>query len=453
MMKRVLFFSLLFVMMITVSAQAIDETASIEVEGKTYTTRYDSHEIVDGQLEVRTSSIGDNPWATKKGIVEFRNDRAYIPVWMVVDCGGKQVDASNVTVGGSDIQTFLFECSKEPENIYVYINDNYSNAKMSGKTLLWSASQQIDEEVPVVEEEPVIIEDSQPVGIQYLLAELNEPIYKTTLEMLRSDEPIRNGSQGDAVRGVQTLLNEFGKNLPLTGGFYNMSLAALQDVERVFGMDNTDYVDDAVFEQLLINLQAFRKLDNLGEDEIIYHDELGISWDQEAYLKACAWEMKGKFYNAYQAFYQSGWNDYETRMEACVQKWPTDGEIYHNPSYYSSGTTLQIIVGKDDGQAMLIKIMRGDTLVSALFLGKGTTVTASLPAGTYTIKTGVGETWFGLNDAFGEDGYYETLLFDNDMREVTLDYGYDYTLRLNFSGEADPDADDVGSEPESFKDF
>jgi hypothetical protein len=58
-----------------------------------------------------------------------------------------------------------------------------------------------------------------------------------------------------------------------------------------------------------------------------------------------------------------------------------------------------------------------------------------------------------LNDAFGEDGYYETLLFDDNLRDVALDYGYDYTLRLNFTGEADPAADDVGSQTESFDDF
>lgn len=445
-MKKVLFCVLLFVMMITVSAQAIDETASVVVEGVTYTTRYDGYRIVNNKLEVSTTSIGDNRWADGDGIVEYRNYRAFIPVWMVVDCGGKVVDASNVTVGGGDGQTFILNCSVDPENIYVYANDNYTNQKMAGKTLLWSANQENDDDVPV-------IEDSEPVGIASLLEELDQPIYASTLKSLRSGETIRNGSQSDAVRGVQTLLNEFGKDLPLTGGFYNMSLTALQDVERVFGMEKTDFVDDAVFEQLLINLQVFRKLENAGEDEILFPDELEISWDQETYLKACAWEMKGSFYKAYNAFSSSNWNDYEARMEACVQKWPTNGEIYHNPSYYGSGTTLKIVAGKEEGQAMLIKIMRGDTLISALFLGNGNSITASLPAGTYTVKTGVGESWFGLNDAFGEEGYYETLIFDNDRKEVTLENGYDYTLTLNFSGESDPDADDVGSEPEAFEDF
>jgi hypothetical protein len=87
-----------------------------------------------------------------------------------------------------------------------------------------------------------------------------------------------------------------------------------------------------------------------------------------------------------------------------------------------------------------------------MFIGGSGKVTAKLPAGTYFMRTGTGYDWYGPNEAFGESGYYDTLLFDDGTEYVTLQSGYEYTLLLNTSYN-DPDYDDVGSEYTDYGDF
>ncbi len=440
------------------AAEEVEQSEEKGVEGKTssalllfeetpYIITYKSHQIIDGQLSVTVVGLGNK--------IPFRNGDFVIPVWAAAECDGEMVDSTKVDIG-SETASYTLDSSQMPEKIYVYSIDNEDS-----KQLIWEKSDDAADtaeaditDQKLVEEENADNEaetETDTIGI--VLEELSEPLYNSAYEALLSGDPVRNGSQGDVVRSIQTLLNEFGKNLPLTGGFYNQSLAALQDIQRGFAMEKTDYIDAQVFEQLLVNLAIFRSTESESSEDFDHiAEKLGISWDEQRYLQACAEEMKGRFYKAYKGFYYSKWEDYQTRMETCVQQWPANGEIYHHPSYYSGGTTLRIEYGKSPEIAALIKIMSDDTLVSALFLGNSNSSWVSLPPGTYKIKTGVGSNWFGLKDAFGDEGDYETLLFDDGMKEVTLKYGYDYTLQIN-SSETLPDSDDVGSQYEPYDEF
>lgn len=440
------------------AAEEVEQSEEKGVEGKTssalllfeetpYIITYKSHQIIDGQLSVTVVGLGNK--------IPFRNGDFVIPVWAAAECDGEMVDSTKVDIG-NETASYTLDSSQMPEKIYVYSIDNEDS-----KQLIWEKSDDAadPEEADItdqklVEEENADNEaETETDAIGIVLEELAEPLYNSAYEALLSGDPVRNGSQGDVVRSIQTLLNEFGKDLPLTGGFYNKSLAALQDIQRGFAMEKTDYIDAQIFEQLLVNLAIFRSTESESSEDFDHiAEKLGISWDEQRYLQACAEEMKGRFYKAYKGFYYSKWEDYQTRMETCVQQWPANGEIYHHPSYYSGGTTLKIEYGKSPEIAALIKIMSDDTLVSALFLGNSNSSWVSLPPGTYKIKTGLGSNWFGLKDAFGDEGDYETLLFDDGMKEVTLKYGYDYTLQIN-SSETLPDSDDVGSQYEPYDEF
>ena len=60
--------------------------------------------------------------------------------------------------------------------------------------------------------------------------------------------------------------------------------------------------------------------------------------------------------------------------------------------------------------------------------------------------------WYGENDAFGEDGNYEILTFDNNSQQVKFERNYIYTLTLH-TGDSDPNSSGVGSDYESWNDF
>jgi hypothetical protein len=94
-----------------------------------------------------------------------------------------------------------------------------------------------------------------------------------------------------------------------------------------------------------------------------------------------------------------------------------------------------------DGEKLLIVGLGGT--------GKAKT---SLPAGTYIIKDGTGKNWYGEEEAFGSEGYYEIMTFGNGQQEVQLKKNYSPTITVNVQ-ENNPDAEGVGSDWESWSDF
>lgn len=114
----------------------------------------------------------------------------------------------------------------------------------------------------------------------------------------------------------------------------------------------------------------------------------------------------GKFYAAYKAFGALGtFEDSSTRMTECVQTTPIPGEIYRNPKYKKKSRAL-IIKSPKDEYIRCFKVYKGDVLISTILVSGGKKVTVKLPVGTYTIKFGVGKNWFGMDDLFGDEGYY-----------------------------------------------
>ena len=160
-----------------------------------------------------------------------------------------------------------------------------------------------------------------------------------------------------------------------------------------------------------------------------------------------------KFYSASIAFGESLYKDWRKQRKSCVQKWPKNKEIYHNKSVKGSNAQLQVQVNKQDkNTATVVRIYKGDKLASILFIGGNGKATAKLPAGTYTVKTAKGSTWYGTNELFGKYGSYQTLLFnEGTSRTTSLQKGYRRTITINVVKD-DPNASGVGSEEESYED-
>ena len=161
-----------------------------------------------------------------------------------------------------------------------------------------------------------------------------------------------------------------------------------------------------------------------------------------------------KYYSAQQAFIESEFGDWEAMAEKCVQDMPRTGEIWRDRSQWLQDMELKIIVEQPQDTAMFVRIFKDNAPVSYLFINGSEPVTVRLPGnGYYEIRDGIGHTWYGVKEAFGRDGSYETMTFDeNGTEKVYLQSYYAYTLSINVSYK-DDSADTVYSNSEDWDSF
>lgn len=151
------------------------------------------------------------------------------------------------------------------------------------------------------------------------------------------------------------------------------------------------------------------------------------------FAKVCY--SQGSYYLAYSILTGLGdYSDAAACAQACIQPNPDSGELYRNPEYSSKRCSLTIKTG-DAGNSTFLKIYTGDgILVSTVFIASKKKVTVKLPTGTYRMKAAYGWDWFGADDMFGDDGYYELLLFENSAEVTSLKSNYIYTLSIGAEG-------------------
>lgn len=173
-------------------------------------------------------------------------------------------------------------------------------------------------------------------------------------------------------------------------------------------------------------MQAFMDIYDYGDSaklaaecqNIIYYNDANTAYG------------KGIYYTAYTLYKKaSGYFDADTRAKACIQKIPATGELYRNKKYSAKKCPLTI---KTSGEGYIyIKIYSSDNvLVSTIFITAGKTTKVKIPAGTYKIKEARGKVWYGEMEMFGDDGYYEVMLFANNAETTKLKSNYIYTLTL-----------------------
>lgn len=287
--------------------------------------------------------------------------------------------------------------------------------------------------------------------INAIIDALGEPLYQAAYDDLAQEIVLKQGDTSDTVKGFQTLLVAFGYDIAINSKAGTKTIRFLKELQAAFGLEQTDTLGAEDFSFFLMCLYINEDQD--AAEELLVGGELT---DSEFYylLGGCA-EVAGLYYTAYDyyMYYSSEANAYD-RALACIQAWPDKGEVYRKADYNGNQTKLHIkIENQNEGYASYIKIYdeTGDW-ISGLFVSGSGTVTAKLLKGVYTVRIGTGETWYGPLEAFGDEGTYETLLFDGDAEQVELQSGYEYTLTINTST-SDPEADGVGSEYTDFGDF
>ena len=171
-----------------------------------------------------------------------------------------------------------------------------------------------------------------------------------------------------------------------------------------------------------------------------------------AYEEGLALLAEEKYYSAYVAFSNSTDERAEAQAEKCEQPWPKNGEVWRGDNVKYGSMELVIDVNQDDDTAYFARIYKGAKLVSCVFIKGSGQVTVQLPGGVYMIKDGTGRRWFGVKEAFGRFGSYETMIYEDGTDKINLQPNYRYTLTVNVE-HLDPDADEVDSDSISWEEF
>ncbi len=273
-----------------------------------------------------------------------------------------------------------------------------------------------------------------------ILDALQSDQYRAAYEAIAGGETIESGSKGDTAQAVQQLLVDLGCGIDVDGSVGPKTIGALNEVQEAFGLKATESVDADLFIQLL-GMRLISK-DEDAADELL-SSAIGEQSEDPgyySYMKGCAFQRAGRFYKAMEAYEESGYKDSAVRAASCRQDFPESGEIWRNGRVSGTDMILHITVnsGSEDS-GMCFHIYTDDAqLASVLFMRGSGTVTTSLPGGTYRIKDGSGRQWYGTTDAFGRDGYYEFMSFNEeaegiDQYRVPLESGHEYTITINVS--------------------
>ena len=174
---------------------------------------------------------------------------------------------------------------------------------------------------------------------------------------------------------------------------------------------------------------------------------------KEGYDEAMAFFQEEKYYSAWKAFTDSQYEDWKEWADKCPQEKPATGETWHAPDQWLQDMELTIVVDQSPSSDMFFRIYKEGELVSNVYISGPDEVTVKLPGNAdYTIKDGIGRTWYGEKEAFGKNGTYETMTFDDNGTEtIYLKSGYAYTLSINVSESTG--GTDVDSKAESWENF
>ena len=169
------------------------------------------------------------------------------------------------------------------------------------------------------------------------------------------------------------------------------------------------------------------------------------------YKKGQKYYKAGKYFSAYECFKKSKVADAKKKAKKCIQKWPKNSEVWRSDSAKAKNMELTFIVDQPDDYAYFIRLYKSDKLVSCVFIGGSGKVKVKLPAGKYTIKDGTGQQWFGVKEAFGRSGHYETMTI-NGSTVVNLQKNHSYTISINIA-EPDPNGEIIYPEEEDWDNF
>ena len=266
------------------------------------------------------------------------------------------------------------------------------------------------ESTDISQEANIALSDEQ---IKEFMSILGEELYYSAYEELKAGAVLSSGSNGDSARALQTILRALGEDIAVDGAVGPKTLGALAGVQERFRLEVAQEVDEGVFSSLIC-IAAIRSdvqaagavLTDIPEDKFEY-------WAGHCAL------LNGNNYQAWKHFTAIG--EQEAAGE-CELPMPEGDELYRSELYRGRDLGLNI----SSVQNICVKIYSAGELVSAVFVPAGQEVSVGLSAGSYTIRTGTGDRWFGYMDGFGEDGEYREL----ELNGMIFEAGKSYNLEV-----------------------
>jgi len=174
-------------------------------------------------------------------------------------------------------------------------------------------------------------------------------------------------------------------------------------------------------------MEAFDAFNELGD----YSDSAEKA-TESIYSHADVLFKEGNLEEAYYIFLGlSDYKDSEARAAKCVQPFPESGVLYSDPDFTHSSSYIEF-ESLEPNYAYFYKIYSDETLVATLFVNPDSSAWVYVTPGTYKIKEGTGDIWFGEDLAFGNKGWYKTLVFDSTGTDtVTIRNGEYLVLTIN----------------------
>lgn len=209
------------------------------------------------------------------------------------------------------------------------------------------------------------------------------------------------------------------------------------DAQIAYCKDDLTYLDATKLIKDKKWAEATEKLGSLSDSSFRDASQLRSECSYwTSYEEAASYYDAGQYYEAYQRFLSLGDADYEgadatERANACIQDFPAGGVVYRNDAY--SSDDLQLTIDNSGLPNAYYKLYIGDDLVATIFIAAGGSETFMLPAGTYHMNKGYGETWFGTQDMFGDEGdYWKCTVGSSEYFD--LEYGWAYEISSGGDG-------------------
>ena len=274
---------------------------------------------------------------------------------------------------------------------------------------------------------------------------LGDDLYRNTYESLKTAKDLQQGQKGELVLALQKTLNAFGRKLSEDSSFGSGTLTALNTVQKAYGLNVENKVNAVSYALLMPGLLMYT--DEAAASRLM---EGRMSYDngnEFQYMQAGTCILTENYYRARVLLEKSGYKDAESKALSCVLDMPETGVLVGNTGAAGKNATLTITVNNPDASAVTCaKVYTADDELAACLIVRGTDAAkVVLTPGEYRIISGTGYRWYGINDMFGDEGIYESLVFDSGNQTMELRSGYDYTITYNVQEHNDA-AVHVGSE-------